>query len=256
MSAVDLYVKKLFDKYKFLATWLPNDPISIGDYGIISGNQFHKEGNLQHLGIQSMKIKSEYPIDFSLHYKTKITFFTDANATVGFSDLVDIGRGKAHFEFEKEGSFTFDALECSTIKMDNKGQVGEQIKALYRKDKDKWDKSWHVIDKVVTAQSATILVSNSASSNLELHVKAELPALNLADTGLNLRFGSEEGEIVRVLTSKRITPLYTASKLRNSFFGALLRSESDIRFGGNTNTTQSDNSPDIDYSFWEDYSPI
>ena len=254
MSAVDLYIKTLYDKYKFLATWLPNDTISIGDYGIISNNLFQKMGSLKDFNIQFNEIRSDSPVDLSLHYETNIEYTNNLSVKTNLPEVLKIGNGKANFKFGKEGAFTFDALECYTYNMDSRGIVGEKIKEIYKTEKGKWNKKWYVIDRLIKVKSATILVSNTNQSSLELDLQAKLPALNLADSNVSFNIRSEQGEIIKILSSDSITPLFMASKLKNSFFGGLIKSDKNMRFGGDTSQVKKIDVHKDNFPFWETYS--
>jgi len=258
MSAVDLYTKTLYEKYKYLANWLPNSHISLGDIGYITGNKFKKEKSLTDLGIKFTPIPGKNIIDdLSLHYKALIKFDAVGKADVALDETISVGSGNAKITFEDEGSFTFDALSCKTTGIANKGEVGEAIKELYKKNNNSWNKDWYVVDELVTAKSASIIVSLSKNSQIELGVNAKLPSFNLANPKASIKMKAQEGEIMKIIAEKSISPLFNTSKLKNSFLGGLLRSKKSLRFGGEVNKqTELANSSDIEYPFWERYELI
>src|SRR5258707_15241160 len=95
-----------------------------------------------------------------------------------------------------------------------------------------WEPGWAVIDTLVHANSATIVVSNSDSAALDLTAKVPVTLANLAnlDTGLSAK--SQSGEMIQFIAAKGLTPMFGLSRVKQSFLSKVLGDSSGITFGG------------------------
>ncbi len=59
--------------------------------------------------------------------------------------------------------------------------IGNQVLELYKEGK--WNKHWAIITELVKADSATVLISNSANGKIELKANANVnaPSIDIAD---------------------------------------------------------------------------
>src|ERR1017187_1991910 len=51
MGAADVYAEEVHKQLKRYATWLPTDPVSVGDVGQLQGEIFTRVSNLKNFGI-------------------------------------------------------------------------------------------------------------------------------------------------------------------------------------------------------------
>ena len=103
-SPVMLYHREMYDNLGFFATWLPGDPIEIGDVGTLEFGRFMRITSLKELGI-GCKVStgnSTQNMQYTSRQGTKIT--TSAGAAV-----TGIAKAEITIEFSCQGAFVFNA---------------------------------------------------------------------------------------------------------------------------------------------------
>ena len=86
----------------------------------------------------------------------------------------------------------------------------------------KWQSNWVVIVRMVTAPTATFLISQSRSARLELSAKADLAAglADLAKVELGFALRSQRGEIIKMIGAQGVTPFFQLGTLKRRLFGS------------------------------------
>ena len=101
---VKTYQAEMHSNLGFYATWLPGDPIEIGDAGEIVDGRFRRRATLADLGIAFKvgDVGSAHDMRYTSKQGTKLT--PDAAA-----DLAGVARVEIDIEFSAEGAFVFHA---------------------------------------------------------------------------------------------------------------------------------------------------
>jgi len=220
MNPISFYLKSLYKKtHGYRPTWLPSTPIQIGDVGILENDVFIKESTLKEYGIffEIVTSESDATIDFSsergITLTTKFEGKIDPNA-------ISLGEADAGFiiEFNHENGFIFRTKGSRTIRIDNLGIVKKEV--LNHFNKGQWNKNLVIISELIEAKSATILLSGQAGSKVELKAQGNLnvSTVDIADASLNLKLESGQALAATILGQEKITPLYRAIGVKQSFF--------------------------------------
>lgn len=214
-SPVGLYQQEMHDKMGFFATWLPGDPIDIGDVGVLENGRFRRMTSLREVGIgcEVSTGQSTQTVQYTSRRGTKVT--TSVGAAVPM-----VAKAEITIEFSREGAFVFNASNLSPQRLENRMAVAEQIVKLYKTGN--WKKDWLLVEALHTADSATIIVSEDSSAGLVLVASAEVPlvAVSLADPQFGLTVASTRGKIVHIVGGRKLHPLYSCLRLKDPLFSA------------------------------------
>ena len=122
-------------------------------------------------------------------------------------------------EFGSKGAFILQAPETFGSEIGDRLNLRRQIIGSFTKGI--WEKDWLVITRLVTATSATVLISKSSNVSLELSTKANLSgavaALGAANAGINVKH--LQGGTIGMIGGRNVTPLFQVSRLKSGFFG-------------------------------------
>ena len=202
MSAARRYVSKIHDKFDLLATWPLDEKLQLGDIGTLAGGRFFVRTTLSALRI-------------GFHARSS-SGTSDWDHTSGADLSVELQAGKdVVISFGSSGAFLFQARAAATATIENMAAVGAEI--LYHYRAQGFERDWIVIDRLVTAKSATILISESKKARVVLRAsEALLSVAGLGDASLGIQIASTQGEVTRLIASESVTPMFGASRLSES----------------------------------------
>lgn len=211
-SPVKRYQQEMHDNLGFFATWLPSTAIALGDIGVLEGGRFRREASLEELGITQTKVREGNAENVSYSSSAK----RSDNISVGAATAVPMASGELSVTFTSEGGYIFEAMNMKQIEVADRLSLASSVIEAY--EKGRWQKEWLVIDALYRAESATILLSEDASSQIVLKANAPaLPAglLSLADPKLGLGIISSSGKIVHIVAASNLRPLYSCVRVRD-----------------------------------------
>ncbi|MCX4137900.1 hypothetical protein M0D68_06875 [Paraburkholderia sp. SEWSISQ10-3 4] len=223
-GAAKIYVRDIYKRFAFLACWMPNMSVSLGDVGIVENNVFKQVTSLKNLGIPYTSRLGGHPADFSFTSESGVKILTKVKGELAAGTTLPAAKAGVCIQFSKKGGFIFQASDCYMDEIDDKVTLGKSIVELSRNGKDQWRREWCVIDTLVRAGSATIMVSTSAQAALELTAKAAVDPSTLAKLDAGFSVNAQSGDIVRVIAQKGLTPLFRLSRVKPFLLG--------LRFGG------------------------
>jgi hypothetical protein len=217
---VDLYSKGIKRKLKnYWAAWLPGTRFAIGDIGTLNGYLFEKVGTLGQLGLKyyEQEDADPSPLDISSEFDVTVSLKAVGETDSSFANIA-VAEAGLKVEFGTQGAFILQAPEMFASEVGDRLNLQLQIIDAFRRGK--WEKDWLVITYLLKAPSATVLISKSSNSSLELAIKAYLSgtvaALGAADAGISIRY--KKGDTVNMIGGKNVTPLFQLSRLKTSFF--------------------------------------
>jgi hypothetical protein len=160
----ELYTKGIKRKLQnYWAAWLPMTRYAIGDVGTLNGFVFDKVCSLHEL---KLKVHSEQDNDPSALDITSEAGVTISLKAAGESNpyFSHIGATEAgvKVEFGAVGAFILEAPEIFGSEIGDRLNVRRQIITAFKKGI--WDKEWLVVTRLLTATSATVLVSRSTNA--------------------------------------------------------------------------------------------
>ena len=229
-KASKLYLKEIYQRFSYLAVWLPNTNLNLGDVGVQDADEFKMMTTLNNLGVPFVVRTSETPVDFTYTSHSGVTLKTKAEGEVAAGTMLPEAQAGISLQFGKEGAFLFQAVGCYVDEIEDKVTLGQAVIEMLKEGT--WDSSWGVIDTLVRADSATIVVSNSQSAALELTAKAPVAVTNLANLEAGLSVNLQRGEIIRFIAAKGLAPLFRLSRVKQSLLSTLLGRSAPITFGG------------------------
>jgi hypothetical protein len=217
-ALASVYTDNLHQNFKTLyATWPPNDPIHLGDYGILQGNVFVRLANVANtLGISFQERKDSTRsgnYEYASANSTDIEFHAAAGAS---AEGVPVKAG-LDITFSSENAVFFNAAGCTPVSIEDQISFGNRIMVLYQSGR--WEKKFVVVTGLLLSQSATIIVSGSNNAAISLEASAAaVAAIDLADTSLKLGVRRAKNVAFKVVTESGLAPLVSLSKVQGSFF--------------------------------------
>lgn len=203
------YLRHMSKKTAYRATWDPGKPLKLGQIGKLdSFGVFNVYSSLEKEGIPiEFDEGSNGDMDYTSSDSVTITTKLSGSAPAAGSVLSNAEAGFS-FDFKSDQSVVFQAGEVKTSHITNLGAIETQILDKYKNQN--WDKSWLIISEVITAGSATVIISNSSNTKLDLKANAEVAAgtLKLTDASLGLTVAHEKGSTLKYISQKGLTPLY------------------------------------------------
>jgi hypothetical protein len=217
-AAYEQYCKEMFQKFGYLATWTPGVQLQLGDIGIVDKWQFTRLTNLADLdpaiGFQVRDDTSKEVQKHASSGSTSVTFKAAGKAPQVGSVLSQAEAGFT-VEFKRSFSTVYEAVGCVTPSIKDQATLGQEILNRYRKGK--WNKEWVVITELVTADSATVLISQNSNSKIELSASGAVAAgsISLADASAGLQVAFARDMATSIICQSGLTPLFKARGVKS-----------------------------------------
>jgi hypothetical protein len=211
MSAWDQYISEMQKHFDYLANWTPGYPLALGDVGVINHGMFRRITSLEQLGV-SFDVREDSTPETQKYASARgvsVTFKGAGRLPVAGSVLTEAEAGFT-VDFSSKHATLYEAIGCTTPSIADLLSIGEQILRLYKNAR--WNRSWVTISELVNCESATILISNSSNSKLELSVKGNIssPTISIADAKAELGVAMARDMQTSILAQKGLRPLYRA----------------------------------------------
>jgi hypothetical protein len=212
------YTEELHQRYGYLATWLPSTKLHLGDVGTLRRDRFELVTTLNHLGIEfatrDISEAADYEYISANGASLQFDFRADAD---GIEQALGKSMAKVAVRFSRENAVLFMAKGCKASHIEQQDRLGAEV--LARHDNGNWEKTYVVITELVTAESATILISGQANARVEFSGETGIApqGITLADLSAGLRIASSSGVATHIFAAKQLTPLFRASGIRTRF---------------------------------------
>ena len=201
----------------FHATWPPNAPLRLGDFGRVYGNVFERRSNLVHFEVgwrtRHGRSRSNYAI--TTGSGTNVRLF--ARGGVGPAGLA-LAKALAAVMFDARGALLFNATGCLVDEVEDQVDLGSHILDLFMQRK--WDDDWHVVTRIVKAVSTTIAIADEAGASIHLEASSDQDQIDLADATGKLRAAALDRVSSVIVTENDLTPLIGLSRLKRRLFGS------------------------------------
>lgn len=216
-KAWEQYVSEMYKKFGYIATWTPGVQLKLGDFGIIKDKKFDRIANIGSLGItfQTRPDSSEESQKHTSTGNVSVIFKAAGKAPQVGSVLTEAEAGFT-IEFKKSKSTVYEALGCTAPSIENQLEIGKKVIELYKKGD--WNKDWVVITELVEAKSATVLISNSSNSKIEISVKGNISGAtaSIADVNAKLQVEFSRDMNTQLVSEKGLTPLFKARGIKSN----------------------------------------
>lgn len=193
MSILKKYNKHLLGK-GFNGSLSINQPYRLGH--IIT---FDKRSGFEivgHISNEYFNLKEFDPIEKSSISKVDIDFGseTGVNIETKISGSAQIPNSRLSIEdsgllieFESDASYLLKTGGTSVHFIENVAELGKLVSQLYVEKK--WNRNWFIITHLIEAERATLLISKSSNSKIELRANGALKAISEADlVGIDVSF--------------------------------------------------------------------
>lgn len=214
------YTDELKSKFGYYATWLPGRPLSLGDIGVFTDNVFTRLRGLEDAGIKDWDtLPDPSAEDLEYHSVGNVSVTTKLSGTIS-PQGISLANADAGLivEFGHENSILLKANQTRTPSIKDTVKLGEQVLKLYMEDK--WDKKWVVVTELVTAESATILISNTKTGIIELKANANIDAINIDIADAKFQFSAIffRGLETKIIAQSGLTPLFKIMGIKTRIF--------------------------------------
>ena len=234
MSDSQFYLDHIYASSSgYRATWEPGTKLKIGDiikldkYGVC--NVF---SSLEEQGI-TPNIRSSHSSsnkDFTSGKGLDITLKGSGDTPKAGSVLAE---GDAGFtiQFKSGKNIVFKISGYTEEQIVNLDAIEAAVIEKYKKGN--WNKDLLIITNLITADSATIIISEQGNSAVDIKAAAQVKAaeLELTNASLGFQFVGNKNTSTNILAQNSITPLYKAMGLKVSLFGKKELDTRDLDFG-------------------------
>ena len=214
------YTAELNEQFGYLATWLPNVRLQLGDVGILKRDRFEFVTNLSNLGITISVRDTGDAANYQYVSANGANIdFDTAGDAAGVGSALGKSAAKASVTFKRANAVVFLAKGCKSTFIDQQDALGKQILARFLSGD--WKQEYAIVTELVSAESATVIVSSSSDAKVEFSAESKLAptGLSLADASVGLQVARSSGVATQIVASANLTPLFRASGLRQRLFG-------------------------------------
>jgi hypothetical protein len=220
MEAHIQYTSELRDKFGYLATWAPNVSVRLGDVGIIENRVFTLATTLERLGIHFDKRDSDGVADYEHVSSSSVSISQKAAGQVpAAGSVLSAAQAGISIRFGAENAVVFYAGECRESAIIGLDELAKEV--IAKNEKGEWPSNHVVVTAVVTAATATVLISGGKDAQIDLVSEASLgpDGISLAKLGTGLSVASATNLATKIVASSSLTPLFRASGLHRTIFG-------------------------------------
>lgn len=212
-TTYEQYTKELRKSLGYMPTWLPGVPVFLGDTGQLSDQLFNRVTHLEPLGIAFEPVLDRSSDSFEHQTSGEVSIETTAAGapSTGFARIADAEAGVG-INFGRENAVVLSLRDVRAHRVSDVSALERQIRERW----DVWDDHWLVVTEVVTATSATILISGSYDSRVELRAKANVgvEGLELANAEAHFEVAYSKGMHTQIVAASGLTPLFRAIRVR------------------------------------------
>lgn len=214
-----LYVEEIYDNLTYRPTWLPGMPIGLGTVGLIEDGVFRPTTSLEKLNFSFEEIidSERDSIDFNSKTGVSITFKAAGELNQRFETLSEVNAGVL-IEFSRVGAIILQLRGVANHRIsDQQSLYMELLRAVKKGDTDQWQRNWVVITEVLRAESATIMISDSKNSKLELKASGSTTPTSLVDASVDFSIAKETQVSTKVIAKSGLTPLYKGVRVKSKY---------------------------------------
>lgn len=190
----------------YFANWTPDAPIAVGDFGLVGGYRFTKDGSIN-------RFVSDAEID-STRSETATFEKSDGlsiKKSAGASGNVIASKVKMALRFGGEGSFLYSLKDLTHTQFRERRDAFEKIGKLILSEKVKWNDNYVLVTEVKQAGKALILVADSANANMELECGVDdVVGTDLANALGKIKYVNDSERVTRYEFSQCMPILFRA----------------------------------------------
>ncbi len=224
---VERYVEEIAEQLKpYQATWAPATHLTLGDCGRIADGVFIREANVRHFGVDFDE--NPNPTTGRWVHKSSGSMTVTIQATGDAQKIPGVPQGKAGIEvsFSRKHAVVFLAPSGNETAIDNVVALKRELlaKALEGPLRERFPQDFAVVTHVVTADVATVLISEERDGKYVVTAEADFQAglESLADASAEFTVATEHKVRTELRAETRATPLFRGFRLRRNGWGELV----------------------------------
>ncbi|KAB1190572.1 hypothetical protein GJR96_16565 [Haloferax sp. MBLA0076] len=210
--------------FRYIPTWTPGRNRQLGDIGYFDRGVFERRTSLDDFDIGFTIRTDPAPADYITQASrgVDIKFSAKGELDESFQAITKAEAG-ARIEFSRRNAFVFSAPNCHEHEIENKTQVKRELLRILEAGEGDWDENYAVVTDLVQAASATIIISGSSNSAIELRATGDVGQdwYSLAGISANAEMAWSRGSLTKVITSEGITPLFQPIRVKKHFLSRL-----------------------------------
>lgn len=221
MSVAGTYCQDVSRALRLLATWPPGTPMTVGRVGRFLGERlFDPETSLGSYGI-SFPVEDEPASSGVLSYTSEGV--NEVGLTMGAKvpDLVSgqvDAKAKVTITFGRQHGIIFRASGLRYRAMQDQPQMARKVARLM--ERGEWNRDWYIVTQVIEADSASILISNTSTAEVELALAASVKAgaAELLGAEFRPRVIRQKEMSTLIVDEGGLVPLFKAKRVKRTFF--------------------------------------
>ncbi len=201
------------------ATWTPGTPLRLGQIGTFQNGIFVPLGHLSSMGIEVALDLDTSPTTYNYASAAGVSlrFKARGESSSQYRSLGEAEAGVA-ITFSKENAIVFSASGCLEHRIaDILGLQALLTKLLLAGG---WKEDWAVITHLVAAETASIVLAQSANTVIELEAAGTagngFTKLGDISGGVALSYSDSMNQLI--IATSGLTPLFHAMRLKRSFW--------------------------------------
>jgi hypothetical protein len=220
MSIAGTYCQDVSRELRMLAAWPPGSPVRVGSVGRFLGDRiFEPETTLGSYGIKVTV--DDDPGSGVLSYTSEgvneSSFTVGAHVPDLASGVVD-AKAKVTIKFVREHGIIFRASGLRYQTMQDQPKMARKVVPLAKSGQ--WGRDWYIVTQVVQAASASVLIADAPSAEVELALGADANVAGIELLGAELRPRVVRHKDMHILiVGEGLAPLFKAKRVKQTIFG-------------------------------------
>jgi hypothetical protein len=221
MSVAGTYCQDVSRELRLLAAWPPGSPMKVGTVGRFLGDRiFESETTLGSYGIK-VGVDDDPGSGVLLYTSEGVnesSFTVGAHAPDLASGVVD-AKAKVTIQFVREHGIIFRASGLRYQTMQDQPKMARKVARLA--ESGQWGRDWYIVTQVVQAASASVLIADAPSAEVELALGADanVGGIELLGAELKPRVVRHKGMHILIVGEGGLAPLFKAKRVKRTVFG-------------------------------------
>lgn len=204
-------MEELRSELGYYPTWLPTDPVEVGDIGVFSRGVFRKAARLAALGIdfetRTAPTKNNFKKSRGIQFVLGSEFRAESSV-VDVTTRIRVGSKKAY-------NWAFGALGCRLVEFDDHLQVEAAI--LERARAGVWKKEWLVVSEVQLVDRLNLLVATTKDMEGYIVAKGTISSPGDALLAEEIACHFDANDTFVVQNARNTRPLFGLRALRGLY---------------------------------------
>lgn len=221
MPIAETYCQDVSRELRLLAAWPPGSPIKVGSVGrFLGAGLFEPETTLGSYGINVVVDDDAGAgvLSYTSQGVGESSFTVGAHIPDLASGLIN-AKAKATIKFGSEHGIIFRASGLRYETMRDQPKMARKVAHLAKSGQ--WGRDWYIVTQVVQAGSASVLIADSPSAEVELALGADVNVGGIELLGAELKphVIRHKGMHILIIDETGLAPLFKAKRVKRSLFG-------------------------------------